>query len=82
MTDTQLDNTPRAASPWDAVQPRLRAAGLRWTPQRRTLVEVLRGRQGHVTAGEAIAAALAKDLGFEIDLSHVTVSGLCRHCRE
>jgi Fur family ferric uptake transcriptional regulator len=152
VSETRLQRTQPSASPWDAVQPRLRAAGLRWTPQRRTLVEVLRGHHGHVTAGEiiarcrdidpsttrstvyrtldvleelglvrhghgpdgreeyhvlpqglhghlyctgcgqtweisletgeVIATALAGDLGFEIDLSHVTVSGLCRHCHE
>lgn len=157
MPDARPDGSPAAApqpsaSPWDAVPPRLRAAGLRWTSQRRTLVEVLRGHEGHVTASEiiarcreldpsttpstvyrtldvledlgfvrhghgpdgreeyhvlprglhghlyctacgqtweisletgaAIAEALKKDLGFEIDLSHVTVSGLCEHCRD
>jgi Fur family ferric uptake transcriptional regulator len=138
-------------SPWDGVAERLRAGGLRWTPQRRTLVEVLRGYRGHVTAteliarcrerdgtttpstvyrtldvleelglvkhghghdgredyhvlpdedhghlycvacgytweikpetGEVIVAALAADLGFAVDLSHVTISGRCRGCR-
>jgi len=29
---------------------RLRTNGLRWTPQRRTLIDVLREREGHVTA--------------------------------
>ena len=138
--------------PWAVVPPRLRAAGLRWTSQRKTLVEVLREHRGHVTAteliarcreldptttpstvyrtldvledlglvrhghgpdgreeyhvlpqglhghlycsgcgktweisqetGEVIAEALARDLGFAVDLSHVTVSGLCEHCRD
>jgi Fur family transcriptional regulator, ferric uptake regulator len=138
--------------PWEVVPPRLRAAGLRWTSQRKTLVEVLRGHRGHVTAteliarcreldptttpstvyrtldvledlglvrhghgpdgreeyhvlpqglhghlycsgcgktweirqetGRAIAEALERDLGFAVDLSHVTVSGLCEHCRD
>jgi Fur family transcriptional regulator, ferric uptake regulator len=135
---------------WDGVADRLRASGLRWTPQRRTLVDVLRGHQGHVTAteliaqcrdrdrtttpstvyrtldvleefglvahghgpdgreeyhvlpdqihghlycsacgatweirpetGAAIVDALAADLGFTVDLSHVTISGRCRGC--
>ena len=43
------------ASAWDGVADRLRAAGQRWTPQRRTLVEVLREHTGHVTATELIA---------------------------
>jgi Fur family ferric uptake transcriptional regulator len=124
---------------------------LRWTSQRRTLVEVLRDHEGHVTAteliircrevdptttpstvyrtldvledlglvrhghgpdgreeyhvlpqathghlhctgcgqtweirpatGALISGALAADLGFAVDLSHVTVSGLCEHCK-
>jgi Fur family ferric uptake transcriptional regulator len=141
-----------AASPWDGVAARLRASGLRWTRQRRTLVEVLRQTKGHVTATELIARcrerdqtttpstvyraldvledfglvrhghaadgreeyhvlpkqihghlhcvgcgttweikpetgavivdALAADLGFAVDLSHVTISGRCEGCRE
>ena len=139
-------------TPWDGVAARLRAAGLRWTPQRRTLVDVLREQQGHVTAteliaccrerdqtttpstvyrtldvleefglvahghgpdgreeyhvlpeqvhghlhcvecgamleirpetGAVIADALAADLGFDVDLSHVTISGRCSGCRD
>jgi Fur family ferric uptake transcriptional regulator len=141
-----------AASAWDGVAGMLRAAGLRWTPQRRTLVEVLREHEGHVTATELIARcrerdqtttpstvyrtldvlesfglvrhghaadgreeyhvlpeqihghihcagcgttleirpetgaviveALAADLGFAVDLSHVTISGRCRGCHD
>src|SRR5271157_356569 len=62
MTDRQVPlTTPDAAegladnSPWDGVAGRLRASGLRWTPQRRTLVDVLRERRGHVTATELIS---------------------------
>jgi Fur family ferric uptake transcriptional regulator len=137
---------------WDGVADRLRASGLRWTPQRRTLIEVLREHKGHVTAteliarcrqrdatttpstvyrtldmleelgmvrhghghdgreeyhilpeqihghlhcagcgatweispetGAAIVDALATQLGFKVDLSHVTVSGLCAGCHD
>jgi Fur family ferric uptake transcriptional regulator len=140
------------ASPWDGIAERLRASGVRWTPQRRTLVDVLREHEGHVTAteliarcrerdqtttpstvyrtldvledfglvkhghgpggreeyhvlpdqvhghlhcmacgatweirpetGAAIVDALAADLGFAVDLSHVTISGRCRVCRD
>jgi Fur family ferric uptake transcriptional regulator len=140
------------ATPWDGVAQRLRASGLRWTPQRRTLVDVLRQHQGHVTAteliascrerdqtttpstvyrtldvledlglvkhghgpdgreeyhvlpdqvhghlycvacgssweirpetGAAIVESLAGDLGFTVDLSHVTISGRCQGCRD
>ena len=143
---------PPESSPWDGVAARLRASGLRWTPQRRTLVDVLREHEGHVTATELIARcrerdatttpstvyrtldvieelglvqhghgpdgreeyhvlpdqvhghlycvacgatweirpetgaviveALATDLGFAVDLSHVTISGHCQGCRD
>jgi Fur family ferric uptake transcriptional regulator len=134
------------------VARRLRASGLRWTPQRRTLIEVLRECEGHVTAtdliarcrqldptttpstvyrtlgmleemgllahghgpdgreeyhilpaekhghihcvgcgamweispetGAVIVEALSSQLGFAVDLSHVTISGWCSGCRE
>jgi len=141
-----------SASPWDDVADRLRTNGLRWTPQRRTLIDVLREREGHVTATELIARckerdqtttpstvyrtldmledlglvrhghgpggreeyhvlprqihghlhcvgcgttweirpeagaviveALASQLGFAVDLSHVTISGRCAGCHD
>jgi Fur family ferric uptake transcriptional regulator len=136
--------------PWADVRDRLHARGLRWTPQRRVLIEVLSGANGHVTgaelvercravdaattpstvyrtldvleelgivrhahgadgreefhvlpevdhghlhclgcresweigAGEAAAlvAALETDRGFSVELSHLSVAGLCRRC--
>lgn len=39
---------------WSNVRERLRASGLRWTPQRRTLIEVLSRTDGHVTGAELI----------------------------
>ncbi len=141
-----------APCPWDEIPGRLRTAGMRWTPQRRTLVSVLQSVQGHVSAAELIdrcrqedptttpstvyrtldvledlgvvchghdsagreeyhvlpqaahghiycegcdgvweirdeiageiERVLERNLGFEIDLSHVTISGRCRGCRE
>jgi Fur family ferric uptake transcriptional regulator len=44
----------RAGTPWTAIPDRLRARGLRWTPQRRVLVEVLSRTNGHVTGVELI----------------------------
>jgi Fur family ferric uptake transcriptional regulator len=32
--------------------------------------------------GAAIVEALAPDLGFAVDLSHVTISGRCQGCRD
>ena len=151
-TDLEPVAASTSASPWDGIPERLRAGGLRWTPQRRTLVEVLRECEGHVTAtdlisrcrerdrtttpstvyrtldvleefglikhghghdgreeyhvlpeqvhghlycvgcgatweirpetGTVIVDALAADLGFSVDLSHVTISGRCQGCHD
>ena len=43
-----------AATDWSRVRDQLRAAGLRWTPQRRTLIEVLSTTDGHVTGAELV----------------------------
>ena len=151
VSDPTRDAAP-VESPWDGVSDRMRRRGLRWTPQRRTLVDVLRQHRGHVSATELIAQcrerdrtttpstvyrtldvleelgliqhghgpdgreeyhvlpeqehghlycvscgetweirpttgaviveALAADLGFKVDLSHVTISGHCSGCRD
>ena len=39
---------------WATVRERLRERGLRWTPQRRTLIEVLSRTDGHVTGSELV----------------------------
>lgn len=39
---------------WSNVREHLRASGLRWTPQRRTLIEVLSRANGHVTGSQLI----------------------------
>jgi Fur family ferric uptake transcriptional regulator len=137
-------------SPWAGLRERLHALGLRWTPQRRVLVEVLSRSDGHVTGAELVercravdpattpstvyrtldvledlgivrhahgadgreefhvlpeaehghlhcrgcrqtweidaveaaelVASLGADRGFHVDLSHLSVSGLCRGC--
>jgi Fur family ferric uptake transcriptional regulator len=146
---------PRTGSPRDdlaSVRDALRARGLRWTPQRRTVVEVLGETRGHVTGAAlvercrerdaatipstvyrtldvleeiglvrhghgpdgreeyhvgaepehghlhcsacggswevgtdeaaAVRAAFESNHGFEVDLSHLSVLGRCRTCRE
>jgi Fur family transcriptional regulator, ferric uptake regulator len=143
-------NAPRPDA-WRIVRDELRERGLRWTPQRRTLLEVLSQTEGHVTGAElvercrerdstttpstvyrtldvleelgvirhhhgadgreefhvfpvgehghlhcricggtweldpadaqALAEALDRSRGFEIDISHVTVVGRCADCR-
>ena len=49
------------AATWDEVRDRLHAEGLRWTPQRRTLVDVLRTSDGHVTGAELVERCRAVD---------------------
>ena len=44
----------RHAADWSKVREHLRASGLRWTPQRRTLIDVLSRTNGHVTGSELI----------------------------
>jgi len=52
----------RAAEPtWDEVRQRLHERGLRWTPQRRLLVEVLAGTDGHVTGAELVERCREQD---------------------
>jgi Fur family ferric uptake transcriptional regulator len=55
MTDTAPGST------WTDLPDRLRARGLRWTPQRRTLVEVLAQTDGHVTGAELVERCRALD---------------------
>ena len=57
--DGSLDH----AATWDDVPGRLRARGLRWTPQRRILVEVLSHADGHVTGAELVDRCRAIDPG-------------------
>jgi Fur family ferric uptake transcriptional regulator len=39
---------------WSSVRARLHERGLRWTPQRRVLIDVLARTEGHVTGAELI----------------------------
>jgi Fur family transcriptional regulator, ferric uptake regulator len=45
----------------DDVRARLRARGLRWTPQRRALIDVLRETDGHVTGAELVELCRERD---------------------
>ncbi|MFL5675767.1 MAG: Fur family transcriptional regulator [Chloroflexota bacterium] len=46
---------------WSDVRDQLRARGLRWTPQRRTLIDVLSATDGHVTGADLVARCRAVD---------------------
>ena len=149
---TETAGRDRPAIEWAGLPGRLRGRGLRWTEQRRILVDVLRRTDGHVTGAELVercraidpattpstvyrtldvleelgvvrhghradgreefhvlpapehghrycrrcegsweidateaepfVRALAAARGFAVDLSHVTVVGECRSCRD
>jgi Fur family ferric uptake transcriptional regulator len=53
--------TTATESAWGLVRERLHERGLRWTPQRRTLVEVLSRTDGHVTGSELVERCRAID---------------------
>jgi Fur family transcriptional regulator, ferric uptake regulator len=54
--------TPRSLSaPWDTVGERLRERGLRWTPQRRHVIEALAEADGHVTGADLVERCRARD---------------------
>jgi Fur family transcriptional regulator, ferric uptake regulator len=61
QTQTNLSQPGAGPAAWDGIADRLRASGLRWTPQRRTLIDVLREHAGHVTASELIARCKERD---------------------
>jgi Fur family transcriptional regulator, ferric uptake regulator len=63
MTTQDIAAVPRLErdAAWDLVRERLHASGLRWTPQRRTLVDVLSATSGHVTGSELVERCRAID---------------------
>jgi Fur family ferric uptake transcriptional regulator len=71
-------------SPWDSVRERAHARGMRWTPQRRVVVEALAGVRGHVTGAELVERCRAVDAGTTPSTVYRTLDaleelGLVRH---
>jgi len=56
-----MDANGSLPAPWDTVGDRLRERGLRWTPQRRTVIEVLAAADGHVTGADLVERCRARD---------------------
>jgi Fur family ferric uptake transcriptional regulator len=54
--------TPASVA-WADVRDQLHARGLRWTPQRRILIDVLAATDGHVTGSELVERCRAVDPG-------------------
>ncbi len=46
---------------WTQIRDRIRSRGLRWTPQRRLILEVLEATQGHVTGSDLVERCRARD---------------------
>jgi len=62
MTASGSLETPASVA-WADVRDRLHARGLRWTPQRRILIDVLARADGHVTGAELVERCRAVDPG-------------------
>jgi Fur family ferric uptake transcriptional regulator len=60
-TERPMATAESLPPPWASVRDRFRERGLRWTPQRRTLIEVLAGASGHVTGAELVERCRALD---------------------
>jgi Fur family ferric uptake transcriptional regulator len=58
-TGDEQDVEPAGA--WDGIRERLHDRGLRWTPQRRVLLDVLAKSDGHVTGAELVERCRAAD---------------------
>ena len=71
--------------PWASVRSRLRERGLRWTPQRRMLIEVMAETDGHITAAELVERCRAADPETTPSTIYRSLDvledlGLIRHC--
>ncbi len=61
MADRISPSPPRPTTDADDVRDRLREHGLRWTPQRRALLDVLHEANGHVTGAELVERCRERD---------------------
>lgn len=66
MTAPGVEPSAAVASPaggpdWADARDQLRARGLRWTPQRRLILDVLAGTTGHITGSELVDRCRTRD---------------------
>jgi Fur family transcriptional regulator, ferric uptake regulator len=71
-------------APWQTVGERLRARGLRSTPQRQAIIEVLAASDGHVTAADIVERCRSREPGTIPSTVYRTLDvleelGLVRH---
>ncbi len=50
-----------AADIWIQIRDEIRSRGLRWTPQRRLILEVLEATEGHITGSELVERCRERD---------------------
>ena len=79
-----MSPTALLREPWASVPDRFRGRGLRWTPQRRAVVEVLAASNGHITGAELLERCRAVDPGTIPSTVYRTLDvldelGLVRH---
>jgi len=77
-------SSPAPEVTWDEVRERLHERGLRWTPQRRLLVDVLAQTDGHITGAELVERCREQDLETTPSTVYRTLDvlediGLIRH---
>jgi Fur family ferric uptake transcriptional regulator len=60
-TGDVIDPNPADAGRWHEIRDKLRDRGLRWTPQRRLILEVLEATRGHVTGSELVERCRDRD---------------------
>jgi len=78
-------STAVESNTWGSVRERLRERGLRWTPQRRNLVEVLARTDGHITGAELVARCRVADSATTPSTVYRTLDvleelGVLQHC--
>ena len=56
-----VDAPPKATALWSGIRDELRTRGLRWTPQRRLILDVLEATAGHVTGAKLVERCRARD---------------------
>ena len=61
LPEMPMYRSPATTTSWDQVRERLHERGLRWTPQRRLLIDVLLRTDGHITGAELVERCRAED---------------------
>jgi Fur family ferric uptake transcriptional regulator len=56
-----MGRTTSLPEPWASARDQLRRRGMRWTPQRRAIIEALAETRGHITGAELIERCRAAD---------------------